>query len=201
MGDKKDGESIVREIIRPSKAHDKASRIKKMQEILPDNEKNVLGYSFLQSARNKEGELTAQSINKQLNSLGNRQFSALFPDKVTQQQVKDLQRLYKLNPEALQRMHNPKTGARLGENVNMLKDIGHVIGGGSLGGAMGAIGTAATKPFLNNLAAKKFTSEAFRHKVIDEITKNALRKNAKPMMQQYIEKLLTTSLASKGVQE
>ena len=201
LGDKKDGESIVREIIRPSKAHDKANRIKKVQDILPNDEKNLLGYSFLQSARNKEGDLTAQSVNKQLNSLGNRQFNALFPDKTLQREIKDLQRLYKLNPEALQRMHNPKTGARLSENVDAISTLGQAALGGSLGGWGGAAVTLGIKPLLNNHLAKKFTSEDFRGKVINEIVKNAMRKDAKPMMRQYLEKLLTTSLASKGVQE
>ena len=200
LGDKKDGESIVREIIRPSKAHDKANRIKKIQSILPDDQKHLLGYSFLQSARNKDGELTAQAINKQLNSLGKRQFEALFPETSTQSKLKNLQRLYKLNPEALQRMSNPKTGARLSENVNILKDLGHAAGAGSIGGWAAALGTLGAKPVINKHLANKFTSEGFRNKVVDEIIKNTKTKNAKPMMEQYLSKLLSTALTANGAE-
>jgi len=169
----KDAESIVRDIIRPSKAHDKALRIKKVQQLLPEEEKNILGYTLLQGAADKEGKLDPRKINSILNSLGSRQFKALFPDEGLRNELKDFQKLLSMNSEALNRMYNPKTGGRLQSDASSIKNIGKSALAGSLAGTPAAIATLGGTALRNKLLSDRFTSEAFREAVVEKALKGS----------------------------
>lgn len=171
----KDADAIVREIVKPSKTHDKSTRINKIQKLLPKEDKNLMGYSLIEKAIGENGTLDPRKVNNLLNSLGDRQFKALFPDTIVRNELKDLQKLYSLNPEALNRMYNPKTGARNVENLNILKDIAGAFGAGQLGGAATGIATLGGKVLGNRTSVNRFTDEAFRAEVVNEILKKVAK--------------------------
>lgn len=171
----KDADAIVREIVKPSKVADKAARIRKIQNLLPKEDRNLMGYSLLEKSITPEGMLDARKVNNLLNQLGDKQFKALFPDEVVRKELKDLQKLYSLNSEALNRMYNPKTGARNVESLGGLKDIVTGIASGQIGGPAGAATTLGASALHNRNLTNKLTNELFRDEVIRNIlnSKNA----------------------------
>jgi len=120
LEDGKDAQTIVREIIKPGAANDKSSLIRKVQEILPKNQKNLLGYSYLRGALSKDGVLQPTKAKQLIKALGNRQFMELFPDAEIRQALLDFTKLHDMNSEAASFLANPKTGARNVKAMNKL---------------------------------------------------------------------------------
>jgi len=173
LGENKSAESIVREIIKPSKAHDKYQRITKIQNLLPEEQKNILGYTYLQPALNREGDLQVKKLNSLLDALGNRQFKALFPDKAVRDELRDVQKLIGMNSEALNRMFNPKTGGRLQGDLSRVKDLVAGSVSGSLLGPVGSAVTLGATAARNRGMTNNLTNEEFRNAVISEILNKA----------------------------
>jgi len=167
-------ESLVRKIIKPGKSNDQYKLIKKVQELLPEKHKNTLGYAFLKSAENKNGEIMPKTLSKNIESLGTRQFKTLFPDEMIRKEILDYGKLRGMNEEALSMMANPKTGARNVQNLISFGGAGlaGTLGGGILGGAL-SIGSAI-------LGAKKFnnwsTSPKVRQQLVKKMIENDLLK-------------------------
>ena len=141
-GGDKDTESLVRAIIKPSKVNDRYRAIQKINKILPEGKRGLLGDALLQSAVDKHGNFSINELNKILRGLGRRQYNQLFsPEKKVS--IKDYEVFTGMNKEALQRMFNPKTGARgvstLEKALGELKDIGMGGLGYAVGGGPGAI--------------------------------------------------------------
>lgn len=105
-------ETFLMDLIRPSKTHDKANRITKINNLLPENEKKRLGEAYLAKAFSPEGNVDPRSIRTQYNKLGPNQKEALYGEEV-KKALDDFVTLVDLNPEAVNRMFNPKTGARI----------------------------------------------------------------------------------------
>lgn len=176
----KDAQTIVREIIKPGAANDKSSLIRKVQEILPKDQKNLLGYSYLRGALSKEGVLQPAKAKQLIKALGNRQFIELFPDAEIRQAMLDFTKLHDMNTEAVSFLANPKTGARNVKAMNSLRKFissagvggasGAVIGG-TLGGFLGIPLTIIGKNITSKYLAKILTEEGFREKVAEKIKK------------------------------
>ena len=192
----KDGQTIINDIIKPGKKLDKYTLIEKVQEILPKEQKNILGYSYLKGAVDKNGILQPTLVKRLIKNLGNRQFEALFPDKATRQALLDFQKIHDMNSEAVSFLANPRTGARNTSAINSLKDFlsslstGGGIGGsigGALGGPLGAFlgvtaGTLAKKGVsnaTNKYMARILTDPNFRTKVATKIEKRKLKEGTK----------------------
>jgi len=185
LGDGKDPQAIVREIIKPSKQHDNYTLIEKVQKTLPENQKNLLGYSYLRGAVDKSNVLQPATMHNLINSLGKRQFETLFPDAAVRQSLLDFGRLRNMNSEAQTFLLNPKTGAR---NVKTLSDfysslkksvpgaigagLGAAVGGtagATLGGFLGVGVAALKKTASDKYLYRILTDEAYRNKVYGKI--------------------------------
>lgn len=117
----KAGDTMIQDIIKPGESRDARALIEKVQDIMPENLQSLLGYGYLQKASTKRApgirsSVTPYRLNKKINSLGNEQFDLLFTPE-QRQQLLDFQNLKSMNPSAMQRMTNPKTGARLSKNT------------------------------------------------------------------------------------
>lgn len=169
LGKGKSTQKIIRDIVKPSALNDQFELIKKVQDILPQSEQNALMKGFLESARSKKGRLRPQALNKKINALGNRQFQSLVGRQMNRQELLDFQNLAHMNSEALNRMVNPKTGARSSEKRHLLPKIVTVS-------TLGA--SKIIEPAIANAMIKALTSPKFRNKVIDKIEKAEKRKSA-----------------------
>lgn len=188
LDETKNPDAIVQGIIKPSTRHDNAALIKKVQAVLPADQKGLLGYTYLRGALQKSAEtgkyeLKPSAIKALVNSLGTKQFEALFPDPKIRGAILDFTKLHNMNSEAASYLVNPKTGAR---NQGFLKQMVEYVpemiaggGGAASGGAVGAIlGLTAAK--LLKTASNKYmlellTSEEFRNKVGEKIKKRKMQ--------------------------
>lgn len=165
LGSEELSETFIRDVIRPGKQTDKAARIKKVQSLLPEKDRGLLGEAYLAETIDKQGMLDPRKLSAKIDSLGPRQFKALFNEKA-QQGLLDFQRLVKMNPEAVNAMFNPKTGARA---TSWASGILTGILGGSNPLTLAAV--AATQAGGARYFQKLLTDPAFRQKVIDKIQK------------------------------
>jgi len=185
----KDAQAIVSEIIQPGGAKDKYSLIKKVQDVLPNNQKNLLGYSYLRGAIDKDGVLHPGKMKQLIKKLGNRQFEALFPEATDRQALLDFSKLHDMNTEAASFLANPKTGARNTNAINKFRKylIDAGIGGAAGVGAFGTLGAFLGVPVAllaknatNKYLAKILTEEGFREKVVKKINESKKVSNKEP---------------------
>lgn len=171
----KDAETLINDVIRPG-GKDRFKRIEKIQNLLPENKKGLLGHEYLRGAYNKDGLFDPNKFSSLVGKLGKRQTQALFPDKAVQKQLSDYQKLTQMNNEAIYRMLNLRTGQRNITPLNSILKTGAAVAGSIAGGGAGlpgqiagaATGHAIPKIFSKKFA-KDFTSEAYRQLVIDKI--------------------------------
>lgn len=177
LDETKDPNVIVRNIIKPSKKVDNSALIEKVQNVLPANQKGLLGYTYLRGAIDKNGILQPALLKQQINSLGVRQFEALFPDAKMRQAILDFTKLHNMNSEAASYLLNPKTGQR---NLGFIKELvsyipeglvagGSAASGGIVGGLLGLVATKMAKTASNKYMLQLLTSEEFRNKVGEKI--------------------------------
>ncbi len=170
----KSGQKIVRDIIKPSAKNDQYEAIQKVNNLLPADQQEVLGFSFLLDAFDKEGNFNPNELTKLIKQLGPRQFQSLFQNPETQQRLLDFMELTRLNKEPINRLFNPHNGKR---NQDMLKiiinSISTIMGAGTAGSALGvpgAIAGAVLGPAAiavgSNIFTKYMASEAFRNQVV-----------------------------------
>lgn len=157
-------ENFVRDVIRPGKQTDKAARINKIKELLPEKDKSLLGQAYLSDVIDAEGNLDPRAFLKKFNSLGPRQKKALF-DAHSLEKLNNYERLIKLNPEALNAMFNPKTGAR---NTSFLSTLFPIISGSGKGSALGVPAAAAIQSLGARRLNKMLYSPEFAQKVINK---------------------------------
>lgn len=189
----KEADSIVREVIRPSKTSDKYTRIKKIQEFLPEKDKNLLGYTYLRTAFEKDGTLNPKKLAQLVNSLGNRQFETLFPNPKDRKALLDYGKLRGMSEESLNMMHNPKTGARA---LSYFLSALSPLAGFSVGGLPGVAAGAAATSGGANLLTKYLTSPKVRNKLVEKMVKKDIKKEAlKNKKESAFSKYLT-----KGIQ-
>ena len=165
-------ENFIRDVIRPGKATDRASRIKKVQSLLPEKDRGLLGNAFLSKGTDINGRLDFRELLKTFNSLGSRQQKALF-NKESLHNIKELDTLARLNPDAVTHMFNPKTGARAQQGLQIIPAL---IGGyGGPGIAAAIIGSQILGARTFN---KLMTSPKFREKVINKKIKLSEKKES-----------------------
>lgn len=196
LDETKDYDSMVHDIIKPSKIKDNYSQIEKIVDVLPENQKHLLGAAYFQKAFDPYGVLQPTEMGNLWNKLGRRQQEALFPDPAMRQSIRDFINLKQMNADALNKWFNPKTGAKnqgmiakimeamkgygLGGTVGAA--IGGAIGGvpgGFLGGTAGGLASKAASKYNNTRLAKLYTSPEFRQAVLDRMQKNAANKGGK----------------------
>ena len=169
-----EAETIVNDIIKPGKKGDKYSRIEKIQNVLPEEQRNILGNAWLRNALNKEGTLNAKQFAKLIDDLGPRQFEALFPDPVYRQRLLDYGRLRGMNEKALSRMANPMTGQSLaapGMMVGQITGLGNALATGNLPmAAAWGLGPQVGSRIMNRL----LTDPAIRDYMVNNILENQL---------------------------
>jgi hypothetical protein len=165
LSNEKEPQKIVHEIIKPGAKQDQYKDIEKINKLLPEDQKNLLGYTYLKGAENKSGEIDPKKLASLVNSLGNRQFKALFPDTKTRQEILDYGKLRGMNEEALNILHNPKTGFRNLQSL-MTGAQGALLGTGNPFIAAAptafsyAMNKALTSPKLRESLVKKMIKES-----------------------------------------
>ncbi len=184
----KDYQSIVHEIIKPGKAKDQHILIDKVMELLPEEQRGVLGATYLNRAIDKYGVLQPHEVTKLVDALGPRQFQSLFPDKAIRQSLLDLKTLKNMNSEALTRWVNAKTGQRtLPDFANLLSGKSATFAGiagaamfGYPGAVIGGALGSALPAIKANYLAKLMTDQKFRERVANKIRNTSNMKPKKP---------------------
>lgn len=107
-----DPETLVSSFVKTGKSTDRANLINKLNQKLPEKDRNLLGYTYLQRAMDENNVLNPMKLKTLLskNALGNRQFEALFPDPVLRNELRDYVKLVDMNQKGLKVMWNPETG-------------------------------------------------------------------------------------------
>lgn len=182
----KSPEILVRDFISTGSTTDQADKLNKLMSKLDPETQNLLKHSFL--SRALEGTEDARSINPNrlsnllsYKNLGQKQKNVLFPEKQERKELEDYTKLVKMNPEALSRMYNPKTGYRNSGIENMITSgIGTVIGGlggneeggmqgGMTGSLLGLLSGYLAPGLMAKHYVKKFTSPKIREKIIENL--------------------------------
>ena len=160
-GKNTDSDTLVSTFLSQSKTSDRANLLSKFMNKLPENEKNLVGFSYLSRAVDKEGNLNPGKLNTLIDKLGKNQFKALIPDPVMRKSLMDYSRLYKMNTKAVNLMQNPATGQ---QNLDILPAAlthsGAAMMGGAVGGLPGALAGLVvpglmSKPLVNMLTSGK----------------------------------------------
>src|SRR6185312_808487 len=107
-----DPETLVSSFIKTGKSTDRANLINKLNQKLPLEDRNLLGYTYLQRAMDENNVLNPMKLKTLLskNALGNKQFESLFPDPKMRNALRDYVKLVGMNTKGLNLMHNPETG-------------------------------------------------------------------------------------------
>lgn len=163
IGGNADPETIMQSFIKTGKSSDRAELINKLTERLPKENRNLLGYRYLQSAMDENNVLNPMKLKTLLsrNALGPKQLEALFPDAEIRNALKDYVKLVDMNTKGLKLMQNPETG-------QMAMDVLPLISSSPLS-LMGKIAGAP-------LARRALTSEESRRKIVERVIE---RKKAK----------------------
>lgn len=162
-------DNIINEIIKPGKTTDKYSRLEKIQKVLPKDQKNIIGNEWLRRALDKEGNLDPKQFSRLIDSLGTRQFEALFPDPVYRQELLDYGRLRGMNEKALSRMANPNTGQKGIKPAMIYSQIASALG--LMGSGQPVMGIAALLgPQVASAGLNKYlTSPSVRNNLVKKL--------------------------------
>lgn len=160
----KSGQSIVREIIKPG-IKDQFEAIQKVNNLLPENQQEILGFSYLLDAFDKEGNINPSKVNRLVRNLGPRQFETLFRPE-TQKELLDYGNLVHMNKESINRLFNPHTGKRNQDAWKIATNAIAAVTGQSLGGLAGAFLLPSSLALGAKLLTRLATSEKFRQNVV-----------------------------------
>jgi hypothetical protein len=155
-----DPETLVSSFIKTGKSTDRANLINKLNQKFPKEDRNLLGYAYLQRAMDENNVLNPMKLKTLLskNALGNKQFEALFPDPEIRNSLRDYIKLVGMNTKGLKLMENPETG-------QMAMDILPLISKSPARLAAKLVGA----PFIG----KKLRSEKTRTKLVNKMIKNS----------------------------
>lgn len=164
-------ETFINDVIKPGKKLDKAKRITKVLNLIPEKDRPLLGQAYLSQAVESDGFLDPRKLASQWNSLGKRQKKALFSPEA-KNNMEDFVRLVNLNPEAVNYMFIPKTGYRGGisESTRQALEYTKLVPAALLGisGALPGLGSAAATIGGARLFNHWMKSPKFREKVINK---------------------------------
>ncbi len=165
LGSNADPETLIQSFVKTGKSTDRANLIKKLTDKLPAEDRNLLGYGYLQRAMDENNVLNPLKLKTLLskNSLGNKQFEALFPNPVLRNALRDYVSLVDMNTKGLKLMQNPETGQM---NMDLLPLISK------------SPTRLAAKMLGAPILAKKLRSEKTRTKLVNKMIKGSKRKNS-----------------------
>ncbi len=166
-------DNIINEIVKPGKTTDKYSRLEKIQNLLPRDQKNIIGNEWLRRAIDKEGELDPKHFARLIDSLGKKQFKALFPDPVYRQQLLDYGRLRGMNEKSLSRMANPLTGQKAIKPSLIGGQLGTVGGLMLTGNPLAAIAALVGPQVSSAMINKYLTSSSVRKNLMEKLIEKA----------------------------
>jgi hypothetical protein len=187
-------DSIARDIINPSRENDRFSKIKKINDLLPQSKRNLLGFAYLRNAVDKEGNLDVKKMAQLSQKLGPRQFNSLFSPEM-REQVSSFVRLRGMSEDALNAMHNPKTGARGVKSWATILLPAYeaakyaTAAGGPVMGAIAGVGTAGAIPLAARHFTQYLTDPAVRAKLVQRMIENENLKNAPVSENKLVEQL------------
>jgi hypothetical protein len=164
-----DPETLIQSFVKTGKSTDRANLINKLTEKLPIQDRNLLGYGYLQRAMDENNVLNPLKLKNLLskNSLGNKQFEALFPNPVLRNALRDYVNLVDMNTKGLKLMQNPETGQMNMDILPLLSKSPASLGAKMLGAP---------------IVAKKLRSEKTRTKLVNKMIKSKKSVNSlKPM--------------------
>ncbi len=179
LGGGESPEKILSHFIRTGRTNDHASMISKLMSVLPEEGQNLVRSSYL--SRAIEGAEDARQVNPNKLStnwtdskLGQNQKKALFPEKADRQELDDYVKLVKMNPNALNRMFNSKTGQRNTEVMSLLRSMGAGAAAGSsiagpVGAVLGALGGPMTFGTAAKIPANFLHSPSYREKIVNNL--------------------------------
>lgn len=169
-----DWETIIRQLVKPSKKADKFRGIQRLNKILPKDKQNLLGDAYLQAnANDKYGNLNIGNLNQTLTGLGKRQSEHLFsPER--QGAIQDYEIFTGMNREALNRLLNPHTGKRGADTTNAIAEAimsaslgaGGFMSAGTIGAVVTPIARYAYKAVKEALFRKWLTDPEIREAVV-----------------------------------
>jgi hypothetical protein len=149
-------DALARKIISPNKTTDSSSKVRRVVSMLPEDQKNLVGYAYLRGSVDKDGIVDPKKLAQLIDNMGKKQFEETFPDPEVRKSLLDYSKLRQMNSHALDVMFMPKTGHSLG----MMMFIA-------------ALKTNPIKTVATFLGSRKFnqlmTEETFRNTVIDKI--------------------------------
>jgi hypothetical protein len=160
-----DPETLIQSFVKTGKSSDRANLINKITSKLPEEDRNLLGYGYLQRAMDENNVLNPLKLKTLLskNALGNKQFEALFPDKTIRNKLRDYVSLVDMNTKSLKLMQNPETGQM---NMDILP-------------LLSKSPTSLTAKILGApVLAKKLRSEKTRNKLVNKMMKTTKNKNS-----------------------
>lgn len=165
LGGNADPETLIQSFVKTGKSTDRANLIKKITEKLPEQDRNLLGYGYLQRAMDENNVLNPLKIKTLLskNSLGNKQFEALFPDPELRNSLKDYVNLIDMNTKGLKLMQNPDTGQMNMDILPLLSKSPSSLSAKMLGAP---------------IIAKRLRSERTRNKLVNKMIKSNKIKNS-----------------------
>jgi hypothetical protein len=166
-------DNIINEIVKPGKSTDKYSRLEKIQNILPAEQKNIIGNEWLRRAIDKEGDLDPKQFARLIDSLGTKQFEALFPDAAYREQLLDYGRLRGMNEKSLSRMANPLTGQKAIKPAIIGSQITNAIGMGLTGHPLAVIASLVGPALGSKVLNQYLTSPAVRKNLIKKLMEKA----------------------------
>jgi hypothetical protein len=125
-----DSDTLISSFIKTGKANDRANLIDQLKFQLPPSQRKLLGYAYLKRALDENNVVNPLKLKTLLsrNSLGAKQFEALFPSKSVRNALLDYTSLVKKNEHGLGLMENPKTGAM---NMDLLPLLSKPVGLGA----------------------------------------------------------------------
>lgn len=160
LGGDADPETLISSFVKTGKSTDRANLIKKVTDKLPIEDRNLLGYGYLQRAMDENNVLNPLKLKTLLskNALGNKQFEALFPNPVLRNALRDYVNLVDMNTKGLKLMQNPETGQMNMDILPLLSKSPTSLGAKMLGAPV---------------VAKKLRSEKTRTKLVNKMAKKA----------------------------
>lgn len=189
IGGKSDPDTIVQSFVKTSKKADRSKALSKLTSALSPEQQPLIAYSYFSRALDNEGNLNPGKLSTLINDLGKNQFKALVPDQIMRDQLKNYNKLYKMNVRGVNIMQNPMTGQQgLDILPAVLAHAGATLTGGMLGGIPGALAGLALPGLIGKPVVNLMTSPNIREALVKAmIEKKPLNKNIIPAIQAGIQ--------------
>lgn len=126
-------------------------KLEKLTSLLQGQEKDQLAYAYLGNALDNEGNLNLAKFSTLIEKLSPKQFKNLIPDPILRKQIKNFNKLYKMNQKSVSIVQNPETGQK---NLDILPGVMVQAGTAAAGGKLGKVAGAVTGFLAPGLISK-----------------------------------------------